>query len=120
MGIKIYHSFTQAAERDIEVLNFIDVLPAKDDKVSGGYLELKLHNTGKQWLEGKVKWEILNTQTGEKKKLDEQEIFSLPGDQRLVRQTLPPNLTKGKYTATAIINYGDKDELKLVELEFQR
>jgi len=120
MGIKIYHSFSQSDVRDIEVMNFTDVLPEKDDKTSSGYLELKLHNTGKQWLEGKVKWEILNTQTGEKKKLDDQEIFSLPGDQRLVRQSLPLNLAKGKYTATAIINYGDKDELKLVELEFQR
>jgi sporulation-control protein spo0M len=120
MGIKIYHSFTQSDLRDIEVLNFTDMLPAKDDNNSSGYLELTLHNTGKQWLEGKVKWEILNTQTGEKKKLDDQEIFSLPGDQRLVRQALPLNLAKGKYIATAIINYGDKDELKLVELEFQR
>ena len=120
MGIKIYHSFNQSDERNIEVINFTDVLPAKDDKTTGGYLELKLNNTGKQWLEGKIKWEVLNTQTGEKKKLEDQEIFSLPGDQRLIRQNLPPNMAKGKYTATAVINYGDKDELKLVELEFQR
>jgi hypothetical protein len=120
MGIKIYHSFDQSDERNIEVIDFTDVLPHKDDKTTGGYLELKLSNTGKQWLEGKIKWEVLNTQTGEKNKLDDQEIFSLPGDQRLVRQKLPPNMTKGKYTATTIINYGDKDELKLVELEFQR
>lgn len=120
MGIKVYHSFSQSDIRDIEVLNFTDVLPQKGDETSSGFLELKLSNTGKQWLEGKVKWEILNTQTGEKKKLAEQEIYSLPGDQRIVRQLLPPNLAKGTYTATAIINYGDKDELKLVELEFQR
>ena len=120
MGIKVYHSFSQSDIRDIEVLNFTDVLPEKGDEASSGFLELKLSNTGKQWLEGKVKWEILNTQTGEKKKLSEQEIYSLPGDQRIVRQLLPPNLAKGIYTATAVINYGDKDELKLVELEFQR
>jgi hypothetical protein len=120
MGIKIYHSFNQYDERNIEVINFTDVLPNKEDKTTGGYLELKLNNTGKQWLEGKIKWEVLNTQTGEKKKLEEKEIFSLPGDQRLVRQNLPPNMAKGKYTATSVINYGDKDELKLVELEFER
>jgi hypothetical protein len=120
MGIKIYHSFEQSDKRNIEVLNFTDVLPHKDDKTTGGYLELKLSNIGKQWLEGKIKWELLNTQTGEKKKLEEQEIFSLPGDQRLVRQSLPPNMARGRYTATTVINYGDKDELKLVELEFER
>ncbi|WP_276349242.1 hypothetical protein [Daejeonella sp. JGW-45] len=120
MGVKIYHSFTQAEERDIEVTNFTDILPAKDDKTTGGFLELSLHNTGKTWMEGKVKWELLNTQTGAKTKLDDQDIFSLPGDKRIVRQSLPANLAKGKYTATAVINYGNKDELKLVELEFAR
>ena len=120
MGVKIYHSFTQAEERDIEVTNFTDILPAKDNKENGGFLELSLQNTGKTWLEGKVKWEILNTQTGTKTKLDDQDVFSLPGDKRIVRQSLPANIAKGKYTATAVINYGNKDELKLVELEFAR
>lgn len=120
MGIKVYHSFSQSDIRDIEVVDFTDALPQKGDETSSGFLELKLNNTGKQWLEGKVKWEILNTQTGEKKKLPDQEIYSLPGDHRIIRQILPPKLAKGSYTATAIINYGDKDELKLVELEFQR
>lgn len=121
MGVKIYHTFSQAEERGLEVTNFTDVLPPKEDKTgAGGFLELNLENTGKMWLEGKVKWEILNTQTGSKFKLEDQEIFSLPGDTRIVRQALPANIAKGKYTATAIINYGNKDELKLVELEFAR
>ena len=120
MGVKIYHAFSQVEEKDIEVVNFTDILPAKDDKTTGGFLELNLQNTGKMWLEGKVKWEILNTQTGDRTKLDDQDIFSLPGDKRIIRQALPPNIKNGKYTATAIINYGNKDELKLVELEFAR
>lgn len=120
MGVKIYHAFSQVEEKDIEVVNFTDILPAQEDKTNGGFLELSLQNTGKMWLEGKVKWEILNTQTGSKTKLEDQDIFSLPGDKRIVRQTLPANIPKGKYTATAIINYGNKDELKLVELEFAR
>ena len=120
MGVKIYHAFSQIEEKDIEVVNFTDILPAQNDKTTGGFLELSLQNTGKMWLEGKVKWEILNTQTGSKTKLEDQDIFSLPGDKRIVRQVLPANISKGKYTATAIINYGNKDELKLVELEFAR
>ncbi len=120
MGVKIYHSFSQAEERDIEVVNFTDILPAAGDKEGSGFLELNLQNTGKMWLEGKIKWEILNTKTGDKKKLDEQVIFSIPGDKRIIRQALPADLGKGTYTATAIINYGNKDELKLVELEFER
>lgn len=120
MGVKIYHTFSQIEEKDIEVVNFTDILPVNGDKTTSGFLELNLQNTGKMWLEGKVKWEILNTQTGTKTKLDDQDIFSLPGDKRIVRQVLPANIAKGKYTATAVINYGNKDELKLVELEFAR
>ncbi len=118
MGVKIYHTFSQAEERDIEVVNFTDIIPPKNEGAKGGFLELNLQNTGKIWLEAIIKWELLNTQTGAKTKLSDQEIFSLPGDKRIVRQGLPDNLPNGQYTATAIINYGNKDEFKLVELEF--
>ncbi|NCI50413.1 hypothetical protein GWC95_10805 [Sediminibacterium roseum] len=117
MGVKLYHSFSQTEERDIEVLNLKDVA---DTGQNPGFLELTLKNTGKAWLEGKIKWELLNTQTGEKRKLEDQDVFSLPGDLRIVRAALPADLKKGKYTATAVINYGNKDELKVVELEFAR
>lgn len=117
MGVKLYHSFTAVEERDIEIVNLKDVSDSSNDP---GYLEMALKNTGKIWLEGKIKWELLNTQTGEKRKLEDQDIYSLPGDYRIIRQALPKDLKKGKYTATAVINYGNKDELKVVELEFAR
>jgi hypothetical protein len=48
-------------------------------------------------------------------------IFILfPEMLRIMREALPKDLKKGKYTATAVINYGNKDELKVVELEFAR
>ena len=117
MGVKLYHAFSQVEERDIDIVNMKDV---PGNSADSGYLEMVFKNTGKSWIEGKIKWELLNTQTGEKKKLEEQDFFSLPGDQRIILQALPPNLAKGKYTATAVINYGNKDELKIVELEFAR
>lgn len=117
MGVKIYHTFSQIEERSIEVLNFTDQ-KSKDPKNPGGFLELEVENNGKIWLESKIKWELLNMQTGEKTTLTDQDSYSLPGDRRLVRQILPSGLKKGHYNATAIINYGNKDELKVVELEF--
>lgn len=114
MGIKLYHAFSNGEEKNLEVLNFRDILPSNDS----GFLELELANTGKTWLDTKIKWELLNTQTGAKVKLDDQDVYSLPGDKRFVRLKLPSNLKKGNYNATAIINYGDKDQLKVAELEF--
>lgn len=116
MGVKLYHSFSNTELRDMEVLSFSDVKPEKEP---GTFLELGVGNTGKIWVEGKVKWELLNMQTGEKKKLADTEFYSLPGDKRIFRKQLPEGLTKGSYTATAVINYGNRDELKVAELEFQ-
>ncbi|MDB5112736.1 MAG: hypothetical protein JWR67_3850 [Mucilaginibacter sp.] len=118
IGIKIYHSFLQTEDRDIEVIGLQDkaALPG----VKGpGMLELQVQNTGKIWLEGKIKWELLNTKTGQKTKMEDQDFYSLPGDKRTIRQNLPRDLQAGHYTATAVINYGNKDELKVVELEFE-
>lgn len=118
MGIKIYHSFSQTDERDIEVSNFQDKKDTKNP-AAPGFLELAVENTGKLWLEGKVKWELLNAQSGEKVKIDDLDFLMLPGDKRILTKQLPKDLKKGKYSATAVINYGNKDELKVVELEFE-
>lgn len=119
IGIKIYHSFLQTEDRDIEIVSLQDK-PALPGVKGPGMLELQIQNTGKIWLEGKVKWELLNTQTGKKIKMEDQDFYSLPGDKRTVRQNLPADFKTGHYTATAVINYGNKDELKVVELEFER
>lgn len=119
MGVKLYHSFSQIEERSIEILNFIDKIDAQHKDLPG-YLELEIENNGKIWLESKIKWELLNTQTGEKQKLTDIDSYSLPGDKRIIKQLLPANLKKGKYSVSCIINYGNKDELKVVELEFER
>lgn len=118
IGIKLYHSFSQQEERDIDITDFKDV--ADSTKASAGRLELAFQNKSKVWVEGKVNWELLNTQTGEKQKLEDLNFYSLPGDNRILKQPLPAKLAKGKYTATAIVNYGNKDELKIAELEFER
>lgn len=119
MGVKLYHCFSQTEERSLEVLNFTDK-KGEDPNKREGFLELEVENNGKVWLESKIKWELLNTQTGEKITLNDGDSFSLPGDKRIIRQALPANFKPGHYNATAIINFGNKDELKIVELEFQR
>lgn len=119
MGVKIYHSFIEEDKRDLEVTNFRDIRQQLADKTNATTLELEFKNTGKIWLEGKVKWELLNAQTGETIKINDQEFYALPDDDRLIRQQLPPNMKKGRYTATAVINYGNKDELKVAELDFE-
>lgn len=96
LGIKVYHSFVQTENRDLEVIGLKDTtasLPVKgpvaQKAATATLLELQVQNTGKLWIDGKVKWELLNTQTGGKTQMDEQDFYSLPGDKRIIRQYLP-------------------------------
>ncbi len=124
MGIKVYHSYSPDNIRDVAVIDFSDKVQTRKDNTGTktmqiSLLEMNLENTGKIWLEGKIKWELFNLDKGEKTNLNESDFLSLPGDQRIIRQELPVDLKKGKYSATAVINYGNKEELKVVELEFE-
>jgi P pilus assembly chaperone PapD len=117
MGVKIYHSFAVDGERDMEITGFKDI-KTKPAAIRTDALELKVKNTGKMWIDGNVKIELLNTQTGKKIKLDPFDFYSLPGDVIYLRPKLPANIPSGVYTATALVNYGDRDELKVAELDF--
>ncbi|MHA4896677.1 hypothetical protein ACXZ1K_18150 [Pedobacter sp. PWIIR3] len=118
MGIKIYHSFTTADEREIDVKDFRDIKDAKNPG-SPGFLEIDVENTGKIWIDGEVKWEMINSKNGEKVKMDDTSYLALPGDKRVLLKELPKDLKKGNYAVTAVINYGNKDELKVLELDFE-
>lgn len=118
LGVKIFHSFTNADEKELEITGLRDVKIAKDSLTTVPGLELEVTNTGKIWMDAKPKWELVNSGTGKKTTIDGYEFTSLPGDVRVIRQELPATLPKGRYTATVMVNYGRKDELKVAELDF--
>lgn len=117
LGIKLYHSFSSADEKDMEITGLRDVQIPKDTTTVPG-LELEVTNTGKIWTDATTKWELVHNGTGKKTVIEGDEFPSLPGDVRILRQELPKNLPKGRYTATVLVNYGKRDELKVGELEF--
>lgn len=114
MGIKIYYSSKVGATPDLEITNF----ETQDDKGAVKGLRLNFDNTGQLWASGTIKFEFLNKASGKKYNLDPVEFYSLPGDKRIFDTPLPKGMEKGKYTTTAIINYGQSDELKIAEIDF--
>lgn len=116
MGVKIYHSTTAATTRNIEIADFRH-LKAKEKE--GDMLELKINSLSNTWVKGKVKVELLNTSNGKKTNLSQVDFYQLPGDHRLVRIAIPEKADKGKYNATAVVSYGERDELKVAELDFE-
>lgn len=114
MGIKIYYTEDANAKPDMEIINFTTV---KDgDKLNA--LKLYADNTGAIWLNGTVHYDLLNKETGKKYQIAPIEFYSLPGDKRIFENALPKDMDKGKYTATAIVNFGTNEELKIAELDF--
>lgn len=116
MATKIYHTFSSAGQPDLEIVDFKMKTPPANMK-SAGILEMGMRNTGRLWLEGTVKMDLLNTATGKKIRLDDIKFYSLPGDYRLVNGILPADVPGGHYTVTAVVKYEQSDELKLAELE---
>jgi P pilus assembly chaperone PapD len=115
VGVKVYYSPTTGNEAtSIDIKSMKDIGTDSDKK-----LQLTLQNNGKSFADGKCKWEVLNTSNGSKTALPEQEFYTLPGDQRLLRAPLPAALPKGKYTATAVLTYGKNKDIKVAELEFE-
>ena len=63
--------------------------------------------------------ELTNTSTGELIKLPVRHFTILPGFERSIYFSLPAQLTKGKYSVMAVIDYGSKEDIKAAELELQ-
>jgi len=114
MGVKVYYSNNPKEIPNLEIVNFQDATTKTNER----NLELTVKNIGNIWGDGTAKWELLNTSTGTKTKLDEFEFYTLPKDVRKIKTKIPDNLPKGKYTATSIITYGANKDIKVAELEF--
>jgi P pilus assembly chaperone PapD len=114
MGIKIYYTAQTKAKGDVEISNYL--AQKKNGKMES--LKLYLDNTGSLWVNGTIHYDLLNKETGRKFEIPAIEFYSLPGDKRVFSSNLPADLEKGSYTATAIVNIGDNEELKLAELDF--
>ena len=115
-GTKVYYSSFPENTRNLEITNFKKLSPISQDSTT--FLELTTSINGKLWVEGDVRTDLLNMQSGKRTKLPDIRFYALPGDVRLIRMKLPGDLPSGHYTATAQINFGKKNELKVAELEF--
>jgi hypothetical protein len=115
-GTKVYHSFFPEDTRDIEIVDFKKSIPASEDIRTT--LQLTISVTGKLWVEGNILTELLNMESGKKTKLPDTRFYALPGNIRRIQLSLPPGLSAGRYTATALVSFGKKDQLKMAELEF--
>jgi P pilus assembly chaperone PapD len=110
-GIKIFHKLPAAKNKRLEIQ---DLSYGKSKEV----LDLSFNNLGDVWADGKISTDLVNTRNGKKTTLENIVFYTMPGNKREVGIPLPAGLEKGKYTASVIIDYGDRDNLELGELNF--
>lgn len=111
-GIKLYQRLPGNFNPSLEITNF------QYEKKETPTLVLHFDNDGDVWADGRISLELLNQATGAKKVLTDVLFYSMPGDQRQQYLELPEKLEAGKYIATAIVNYGEANTVKIAELEF--
>lgn len=110
-GIKLFHKLPTAKNKKLEIQNLTYAKPGKT-------LDLSFDNQGDVWADGKITTDLVNTGNGKKTALDAIIFYTMPGNKRQVSIPLPAGLEKGKYTASVMIDYGDRDNLELGELNF--
>lgn len=111
-GVKIYHQLIDNPET-LQV-EYLDFKFEKDNKT----LFLTLQNTGNSWTDGTIQTELINQSSGERTKLEDQIVYTMPEDTRHVRIPLPAEIKPGKYIATSTFSYGETDTIKMAELTF--
>ncbi len=86
----------------------------KDKKNPDTYV-FEMKNTGPTMLSCYAHMELTNIESGQEFKLEVQDFPVFPGGKRLVDFKLPSTLPKGKYSALAILDYGENSPLEAVE-----
>ena len=81
-------------------------------------IRLEFINSGNSWVNGTLKATLFNRTTGKEVSLDETVYYTMPGDHRLMDIPLREKPEKGDYTATVMMDYGDRNTLEAAELEF--
>ena len=119
IGIQIFYNLPTATKKNIEIERFIeDTIPTKDTTTQKNVL-LTLQNHGDVETDGTVKFELLNLKSGEKRDLPEAKFYTLPNARRVLKIGIPSKLPTGKYSITALVDYGAEQELKIGELEIE-
>lgn len=111
-GVKLYHHYSDIPQK--QEVDYLDFKFEKENKT----LFLTLQNTGNSWTDGTIQTELINQSSGERTKLEDQIVYTMPADTRHVRIPLPAEIKPGKYIATSTFSHGETDTIKMAELTF--
>jgi hypothetical protein len=116
-GINVYQNPPNVAVNSVEImkLRLDNASPLNKNTNS---LVMQAKNTGDGIGYCLYYIEVTNLVTGRQTKLKVKQFGILPGYTKDIRFELPKELEKGKYSALAVLDFGDKETLQTAEVEF--
>ena len=114
-GINIFQNPPNVTVTNVEIISM--AFNKKLDK-KGNSIQLKVKNmgTGIGYCLNYV--ELTNLVTGKQEKLKVKQFAIFPSYEKELLLDLPFDLEKGPYSAMAVLDFGNKDELQTAEIEF--
>jgi hypothetical protein len=114
-GVNIYQNPPNVVVNSVEI---VSMRYQKATEKKGNLLIMKAKNTGDGIGYCLYYLELTNLLTGKQTKLKVKQFSLFPGYQKEFDFELPKELEKGKYSALAVLDFGNKEELRTAELEF--
>ncbi|MFY9310762.1 MAG: hypothetical protein WAQ28_17075 [Bacteroidia bacterium] len=114
-GVNIFQNPPNVAVNSVEIQSMKYV---KANLKQGNTLVMKAKNTGDGIGYCLYYIELTSMLTGRQSKLKVKQFSIFPGYEKELSFELPKELEKGKYSALAVLDFGNKDELQTAEIEF--
>jgi P pilus assembly chaperone PapD len=112
--VHIFQTPPSITLKSAEIVSFKEL--SKDEK-KGRTLALISKNTGEAILDCATYLEFSNLQTGNETRNKPSAFTLLPGSSRMMKLAIPKDLPKGKYTVTAVIDFGSKDDVQAAQMD---
>lgn len=114
-GIHIYQNPPNVIANSVDIQNMKYNKPTAK---AAGSIAMKAKNTGDGIGYCLYYLELTELLTGKQTKFKVKQFGILPGYEKEFTFDIPTTLPKGKYSALAVIDFGDKNELRTAELDF--
>ena len=114
VGIQIYNTVPGEESKNLEFISFEDRGMVNDSTKS---LVLGIQNNGNIPTDAHLRLELTNISSGATIKLTPKPISMLPNTFQKIALGISPKQNKGKYLATAILEYGEDVDLKVAKKE---
>lgn len=113
-GVYVYQNPPNVTVNEVSITDYKFVQNSEGDG-----LVIKVHNngTGIGFCTNYVT--LVNQSTGDEQKIALRKFTILPDLTREFRYKLPEGIAKGKYTATAVVDFGSDEEIEAAQLDFE-